>query len=60
MAAAKPDWIQSLFRALSVCGAIAAIYGIFQYFGVDPEALLRRGTLVPAAVEPEFVASEVA
>jgi hypothetical protein len=30
------NWTTSLFRALSIGGAVASIYGIFQYFRVDP------------------------
>jgi O-antigen ligase len=36
VAARNPRWPASLFRATSVTGGLAAIYGIAQYFGVDP------------------------
>jgi O-antigen ligase len=36
MAASRPAWVTILYRAISVCGGLASIYGIFQYFGVDP------------------------
>jgi O-antigen ligase len=35
-ALARPGWSQSLFRAMAVCGGAASLYGIAQYFGVDP------------------------
>lgn len=36
LAVKRPSWIESLMRAVSVCGGIAAFYGILQYFGYDP------------------------
>jgi O-antigen ligase len=30
------DWLSTLFRATSLSGALASVYAIFQYFGVDP------------------------
>jgi len=36
MAASRPGWVTTLFRAIAVCGGLASIYGIFQYFGLDP------------------------
>ncbi len=35
-AAATPRWIGALLRGIVCCGATASLYGIFQYFGVDP------------------------
>ncbi|HEX4137349.1 MAG TPA: O-antigen ligase family protein [Bryobacteraceae bacterium] len=32
----QPDSIRPLWRAVVVCGGVAAIYGISQYFGLDP------------------------
>jgi hypothetical protein len=34
--AQRPGWSATLLRAVSVCGGVAAAYGILQYFGVDP------------------------
>ncbi len=34
--AARPAWIRTLVRAVSVGGGLAAIYGILQYFDLDP------------------------
>jgi O-antigen ligase len=36
VAALRPEWTRILFRAMAVCGGIAAGYGVLQYFGVDP------------------------
>ncbi len=36
LAAKRPAWIVSLARAVSLCGGLAAFYGILQYFGFDP------------------------
>lgn len=41
MAASRPaasrfEWIRTLFRAVAVCGGLASIYGILQYFNLDP------------------------
>jgi O-antigen ligase len=36
LAAARPNWIRHLLRAVIVCGGVAAFYGVMQYFGVDP------------------------
>jgi O-antigen ligase len=36
VAAANAAWVASLFRAVSVAGGIGAVYGIAQYFGIDP------------------------
>jgi phage shock protein PspC (stress-responsive transcriptional regulator) len=36
VAARNPRWPVSLFRAVSVTAGLGAIYGIAQYFGVDP------------------------
>jgi len=35
-AIARPSWTRRLLRAMTVCGGIGAIYGIAQYFGIDP------------------------
>ncbi len=35
-AAVRPEWTRSLFRAVIICGGVAALYGTLQYFGVDP------------------------
>ena len=34
--ATRPGWTTGLFRALTLCGGVAALYGISQYFGFDP------------------------
>jgi len=34
--ALRPAWTAALFRAISVCGGLAACYGILQYFKIDP------------------------
>ena len=34
--ALRPAWTTVLFRAMSVCGGLAAVYGILQYFRMDP------------------------
>jgi O-antigen ligase len=34
--ALRPAWTTALFRAISVCGGLAACYGILQYFRMDP------------------------
>jgi O-antigen ligase len=36
LAAAKPESTSALWRLCAVCGGIASIYGISQYFGFDP------------------------
>lgn len=36
VAARNPRWPVSLFRAISVTAGLASIYGIAQYFGIDP------------------------
>lgn len=34
--AMRPAWTTALFRAISLCGGLAACYGILQYFKIDP------------------------
>lgn len=34
--ALRPVWSTSLLRAVSICGGLAAFYGILQYFNIDP------------------------
>jgi len=34
--AQRPGWSATLLRAVSICGGVAAAYGILQYFGIDP------------------------
>jgi len=34
--ALRRNWLDTLFRATSLSGAIASVYAIFQYFGIDP------------------------
>jgi len=36
VAAATPRWVPSFCRAISITGGLGALYGISQYFGVDP------------------------
>jgi O-antigen ligase len=36
MALSRPGWIAELCRFITVCGALASIYGILQYFNLDP------------------------
>jgi putative inorganic carbon (HCO3(-)) transporter len=36
LAAAQPRWAGHLMHAVFLCGGVAALYGILQYFGVDP------------------------
>ena len=36
LAASRPAWIHELFKAVAICGALAAAYGILQYFDLDP------------------------
>jgi O-antigen ligase len=36
LAAARPAWTTPLFRAVILCGGVAALYGTLQYFGIDP------------------------
>ena len=36
VATRNPRWPASLFRAISVTAGLAALYGIAQYFGIDP------------------------
>ncbi len=49
LAAFSPAWIKTLFKAVAICGGLAAAYGILQYFDLDPflnadssDRLLRR------------------
>ena len=30
------QWTRTLFRAMSCSGVLASVYGLFQYFGIDP------------------------
>ena len=34
--AARPERAQALWRAVSACAGVASVYGIAQYFGIDP------------------------
>ena len=36
LAAFSPAWIKTLFKAVAICGGLAAAYGILQYFDLDP------------------------
>jgi O-antigen ligase len=36
LAAVRPGWVTTLLRAITVCGGLAATYGVLQYFKIDP------------------------
>jgi len=36
LAVTRERWATSLLRSICVCGGAASIYGILQYFGIDP------------------------
>jgi O-antigen ligase len=36
LAAARPAWVATLLRSVTVCGGLASVYGILQYFKIDP------------------------
>jgi O-antigen ligase len=36
LAASRPAWLIRLLRSITVCGGLASIYGILQYFKIDP------------------------
>ncbi|HVY92423.1 MAG TPA: O-antigen ligase family protein [Bryobacteraceae bacterium] len=36
IAALRPAWVTGLLRGITVCGGLASVYGILQYFRIDP------------------------
>ncbi len=36
LAASRPAWLTTFLRSVTVCGGLASVYGILQYFKVDP------------------------
>jgi O-antigen ligase len=36
LAASRPAWLTTLLRGIAVCGGLASVYGILQYFRIDP------------------------
>lgn len=36
LAASRPAWLTALLRGVTVCGGVASVYGILQYFKIDP------------------------
>jgi O-antigen ligase len=36
LAASRPAWLTTLLRGITICGGLASLYGILQYFKIDP------------------------
>ena len=36
LAASRPAWLTTFLRSVTVCGGLASVYGILQYFKIDP------------------------
>jgi len=36
LAASRPAWLTTLLRSITICGGLASVYGILQYFRIDP------------------------
>jgi O-antigen ligase len=36
LVASRPAWLTALLRCVAICGSLASVYGILQYFKVDP------------------------